>query len=334
MSIGRNEGGVRELFKNLRHSSKNRLSAGMLGLAFGVVVFPISIWSQEETISVRSDLVVVPVTVLNRDGRNVTNLSKRDFKLFEDGTEQEIEFFETVDSPITVLILLDRSGSMSSRLKDLADAANSFVEQLRPDDQFIAATFADNVHVIVKKTTIREFRKVVDIRRRFGDHTTMVYEAVDYGIKKLKKVGGRKAIILFTDGVSGETPFVSAAKTLRDAVEQEATIYTIRFDTSGRFSGLSEKKFQNTLELYKNAEEYMRRLSEITGGRSFRIEDLMDLERTFSEVAAELSRQYTLGYYPNHAGIDGERRKIKVSVNIPNAAVRSRTEVLYRKAKN
>src|SRR5688500_3103926 len=96
---------------------------------------------REGEIRIDSQLVIVPVTVFDRDGRHISTLGRPDFRVCEDGIEQEIEYFETVEKPFTALLLLDRSGSMSGDFRlQLADAANVFVKQLRPDDQILAST--------------------------------------------------------------------------------------------------------------------------------------------------------------------------------------------------
>ena len=188
-------------------------------------------YSQKDTIRVDTNLVTVPVTVLDRDGRFVINLKKEDFQIFEDGVAQEIAHFEPVEEPFTIFFLLDVSGSMSNELINLTNAANIFVRKLRSDDKLIAATFAENVSVLFQATKIKELKKEIKLTQHFGSHYTLLYDAVDISLKKISKIKGRKAIVLFSDGWGAGT-FASAKKNLRDAKESDALIYTIQFQTS------------------------------------------------------------------------------------------------------
>ena len=139
--------------------------------------------------------------------------------------------------------------------------------------------------------------------------------------KMMKKIRGRKAIILFSDG-RGSGLNASAKSNLRDAEEQEVLIYTVQF---GAFSlpspYVDEKRFFKWREI---ANSYMRDLARKTGGRHYQIENITDLGNTFGEIADELGRQYSLGYYPKTEGKKGERRQIKVKVRQPNLSVRAR----------
>lgn len=102
----------------------------------------------------------------DRDGRYVTNLRKEDFRIFEDGMEKDVSLFESIDQPFTVLLLLDRSGLMTDYLLELANAVSAFVEQLRPEDQVIAASFADSVDVLVKSAKVKDLEKGINSQTR------------------------------------------------------------------------------------------------------------------------------------------------------------------------
>lgn len=287
--------------------------------------------NQDETIRVDTNLVTIPATVFDREGRYVANLKKEDFQIFENGVEQEVSLFETVEEPFTVLILLDRSGSMTEYLLQLANASSAFVRQLRPDDQVIAVSFADDVDVLVKATKVIDLGKGIKIRDHADDHQTRLYDAVDYSLKKMKKISGRKSIIVFSDGM-GDGIFASFKSNLRDAEEGEALIYTIQFNTSPKSppSYVSKKSFYEGIN---EANIYMKNLAQIAGGRSYKIEDISNLEETFAQIAKELGQQYSIGYYPKQAGKNGERKQIKVKVNIPNAAVRARDSYVVGNSK-
>lgn len=291
--------------------------------------------AQDEVVRIDTSLVKVPITVLDRDGRYVTNLNREDFQIYEDGIEQKIELFESVEQQVTVILLLDISGSMFADLEELTKAASTFLGQMRSDDQIMVAAFNDFVEVLFGFKSVKDVKnKKLRFKLDGRPPITMVYDAVEYGLKKMKKVRGRKAIILFSDGV-GSGYNASAKSNLQDAEESEALIYTIWFDTTPktRVKHESETGFRKRLENAKFGGKYMQNLAQISGGRNYQIEKIVELEETFQGIVDELKQQYNLGYYPKTEGKKGERRQIKVKVNQPNLAVRARSSYVIEKMK-
>lgn len=284
----------------------------------------------EEIIRVDSDLVTVPVTVMDRDGRYIADLTRDSFELFEGDIKQEISVFESVESPFTIIFLMDVSGSMNDQLAELVHAANIFVTKLRSEDKLMAIIFAGEVKTLLPPTKISELKKGINIKPRHIKGGNVIYDAVDYAFKRAKIIPGRKAIILFSNGVG--SGFATAGHTLRVAEEQESLVYTVLFD-----------KFPDIPPRYANARDYHKRVAEIraymqglaakTGGRSYRFEDIAKLDATFEMIVDELGRQYSLGYYPKNKGKAGERREIKVKVNRPGLAVRARDSYVVGKTK-
>ena len=296
-------------------------SAWVVALILNGLLLSFDAYAQDETIRINTDLVAVPVTVLDRNGRHVSDLAKEDFQVYEDGVEQAIEFFEPVENTVTVFLLLDVSGSVTMHAADIARAADTFIKQLRPDDRIIAATFAYNVNVLLQATKVKDLRKKIEIRQYSLDRDTLIYDAAEFALKKMEKIRGRRAIILFSDG-KGSGLSASARSNLRDAEEGEALIYTIQFGASDPPSPFVEEK--KARKWAETANWYMREMAERTGGRHYQIESITDLASTFGTIAGELSRQYSLGYYPKKEGKKGERRQIRVTVRQPGLAVRSR----------
>ena len=184
-----------------------------------------------DVIRVNTTLVTLPVSVMDRDGRYVPNLRKEDFRLWEDGVEQNVAFFASVDKPFSVVLMLDTSGSTRSRLDDIQDAAITFVNQLRPDDQVMVVSFDDQVRVLTEFTSDRYRLRDAIRRTRPGDGTKL-YDAVDLVMnQRLNSVAGRKAIVLFTDGVDTTSRHASYASNIRDAEELDALIYPVQYDT-------------------------------------------------------------------------------------------------------
>ncbi|MGI8542327.1 MAG: VWA domain-containing protein [Aridibacter sp.] len=291
-----------------------------------------NIYAQEDLIQIDTNLVSVPVTVLDRQGRYVVDLKKENFKVFENGIEQEIDYFDLSNNELTVFILLDRSGSMTNYMLELTNASSAFVSQLRPQDNLITATFADDIDVILKLTKVSEIKKGIKIRGNRTDRYTRLYDAVDYTLKKMKKIRGRKAVVVFSDGM-GDGTFSSYKDNIEDAEESEVLIYTVQFDTSSKTpsSYVNKKKFY---ERINEGNAYMQTLAEITGGKHYKIENISNLKETFAQIASELGQQYRLGYYPKNSGKKGERQEIKVKVNVPNVAVRARKSYIVGSDKN
>src|ERR1043165_6789066 len=185
-----------------------------------------------EIVKVNTTLVTIPVSVMDRDGRYVPNLQKDDFRIWEDGVEQEVAFFQSVDKPFSVVLMLDTSPSTQFRLEDIQDAAISFVNQLRPDDRVMVVSFNDNIRILSDFTTDRAKLNHA-IQRAKTDDGTRLYDAVDMVInQQLSRVQGRKAIVLFTDGVDTTSRHASYQSNVMDAQELDALIYPVQFDTS------------------------------------------------------------------------------------------------------
>jgi Ca-activated chloride channel homolog len=279
----------------------------------------------DEVIRIDANLVTIPAQVMDRNGRFITNLQREDFQIFEDGVEQEVSFFSPVEEPFTILFLMDVSGSMYVHLSELALAANAFLSQLRPDDKFIAVSFCDEVKTLAELGPVKETR-VKPIKLGICGKGTFVYEAVHHALKRMKKISGRRAIVLFSDGLSDQKR-ATAKSTLREAEQQQALIYSVQFGDLPLRPGTdaNSQRFNKTIE---NANDYMAGIAQKTGGRHYRVEDITDLKKTFGEVADELRRQYSLGYYPKIPLTQGLRRTIKVSVRRPGLAVRARDSYL------
>ncbi|HEX7296124.1 MAG TPA: VWA domain-containing protein, partial [Pyrinomonadaceae bacterium] len=183
--------------------------------------------ADDEVVRVETNLVTIPAIVMDQGGKYVTNLVKEDFQVLEEGVEQEIAFFAPVERPFTILFLLDTSGSMTYWLKDVTRAANAFFGQLRPDDQIIVATFSDRVEVLNKGEKVKKIKEEhIQFRLRIGGKETMLYDAVDDALKLMRKVEGRKAIVLFSDGY-GRGRSSSAQSNLRKAEALDVLIYTV-----------------------------------------------------------------------------------------------------------
>ncbi len=184
-----------------------------------------------EILRIETNLVSLPVKVLDRSGKFIAGLKKEDFKVFEDDVEQKIEYFSNVEEAFTVVLVIDMSYSTVFKASEIQSAAIGFTAQLRPNDKVMVVSFDEEVHLLCEPTTNREeiWRAIKQTQIRTG---TSLYEAVDLVInKKLRNIEGRKAIVLFTDGVDTTSRTAYLEKNVRDAEELDAIIYPIQYDT-------------------------------------------------------------------------------------------------------
>ena len=315
--------------------------------------------SEGDVVRVDTALVTVPVSVLDRQGRFVPNLRQEDFSVFENGIEQSIAYFEPAEKPFTVALVLDTSASTHFHLWEIKEAAIAFAKQLRPQDRVLVVSFNDQVLLLTEATNdLNVVSAVIQQNAQTGD-STRLYDAVDLVInERLNKIKGRKAIVLFTDGVDTSSYLATYQSTLREAEELDALIYPIQYDTSDYLRAMqgagsitivtsssgwpfpSRSSSQviygtpstggppppgTTKADYERADKYLHELAEKTGGRLNQANDPAQLAQAFSRIAEELRRQYSLAYYPQLSAVQsGERRQIKVRVHQPNLAVRAR----------
>src|SRR5215470_2644532 len=189
------------------------------------------------TIKIDTTLVTIPVRVLDRDGKYIPNLTRRDFHLFEDNVEQDIADFNSIEAPFHVALLLDTSRSTSFKLGDIQKAALAFIDQLHPDDRVMVVSFDSDIYIDAEFTSDREQLRQAIRRTRTGS-STRLYDAVDLVItERLGKIQGRKAVVLFTDGVDTASNLASAASTIGRVEESGVLAYPIQYDTEGHQAG-------------------------------------------------------------------------------------------------
>ncbi|HKE58429.1 MAG TPA: VWA domain-containing protein [Pyrinomonadaceae bacterium] len=303
-----------------------------------------------DVVRIDTNLVTVPVSVLDRQGRLIPNLQREQFKVFENDVEQQIVHFEPTEKPFTVALMLDTSGSTVFHLSEIKEAAIEFAKQLRPQDRVLVVTFDRLVMLLTEATSdLKVVTSVID-RNALTGFSTRLYDAVDIVItQRLNKIPGRKAIVLFTDGVDTFSYNATYKSTLHQVDEQEILIYPVQYDTSdyipvheteitsattktpGGSATVTETGPNSLLKMpgtltadYEVASQYLQQLADKTGARLYRANDPKQLAGAFSRIAEELRSQYSLGYYPATPVKSGERRSIKVRVDQANIAVRAR----------
>jgi Ca-activated chloride channel family protein len=289
------------------------LFAGVPGLAFAAPV-PEAPARQPPTIPVGIELVSVTVVVLDRDGRPLRGLTARDVELREDGIPQELTYFQEATPsagaeagervPLTVVLVLDTSGSMRESLRFLQEAVISFAGKLEDEDRALLVSFNDSVKGSAEFSDDRDrLERLVEGLQAWGG--TSLYDALHYALDRIKDRPGRKAVIVFSDGAD-------TTSTLKDdhvvdaARSVEASIYAIGFTGSqGPPRG------------------FLRRIASETGGLYFEPGKVGELLRVFGEISEELKNNYLLAYTPARPA-DGSWRRIELRVNRPGCRVRVR----------
>ena len=183
-----------------------------------------------ETLKIETDLVTVPVIATDRNGLYIPDLQKNDFSISEDGVPQEIAFFATISVPFHVVLMLDTSASTQEKLRLIQQAAGAFVEQLQSRDRVKVISFDDKVHDLNDFTNDRVALKAAIYRARSGQGTKL-YDAFALALSSLVRIQGRKAIVLFTDGVDYHSDYASFDGTLRGLDEEGVLVYPIRYNT-------------------------------------------------------------------------------------------------------
>jgi VWFA-related protein len=246
--------------------------------------------------------------------------------------------------------MLDTSPSTQFRLEDIQDSAIEFINQLRPDDKVMVVSFNGSIKILSEFTTDRSRLRNAVYRAMTGGGTRL-YDAVDMVInQQLARVSGRKAIVLFTDGVDTVSERADYQSTIMDAQELDALIYPVQYDTSGDMNavgiprvdifgqilggifggGVRRGRARGTSRgEYEIANQYLLELANSTGGREYKADTLQNMSYAFANVAEELRRQYSIGYYPKRAPQAGQRRYIRVRARQPNLAVRARDSYIF-----
>jgi len=316
----------------------------------------------DEVIKVTTQLVTIPVRVMDKSGRFIPGLKQADFRIFEDSKPQEIAYFLNEEEPFTVVLMLDMSYSTKFKLVDIQKAALEFISQLRPQDKVAVVSFDAEVHVLVKPTTDRDEITNAIRSTRIGAGTSL-YDAVDTVMKSLSNsVEGRKAVILFSDGVDTTSRRTGLARNLEDATELDALVYPIRYDTFADVQSMKTKGTVNsiyvapvlpkgtkadparadivisasgeqgtTAEDYARASGFMRSLADRSGGRLYEATTLSGLSEAYAHIAAELREFYSIGYYPTGERLVDRTTNVKVKVAQEGFVVRAREEFITRK---
>jgi Ca-activated chloride channel family protein len=275
--------------------------------------------ADDAVVRVESDLVVLNVTVTDKQGRYVHKLKRPDFKVFEDGREQQVGFFSVEETPFAAAILLDTSGSMESRITLARAAAIRFLEGLREEDVASVYHFDSQVEQLQDFSPGRDLPPLAYSLKSKG--MTTLNDAVVRASKDLSlRPEKRRAIILLTDGMDTKSA-ASTDRALNTALAANVTIYTV--DMSDPTTAPAERaKGAGALKYFASK----------SGGRYVSTPGGQALDEAFAQVLDELSNQYTLGYRPSNLAHDGRWRSIELKLSRDDLNARTRNG--YRAPKN
>ncbi len=275
--------------------------------------FPINLVAQkdDDVISVDSSIVVMNAAVTDASGRSVGGLAQKQFRVFEDGVEQEIVTFETEETPFAAVILLDTSGSMEQRVALARSAAIQFLDGLRIGDSTAIFNFDSQVEMVQDFSNSRDMREqAFDLK---ANGMTVLNDAIYKAAEVLsKRPEKRRAIIVLSDGADTMSK-ASADKALKAALSINATIYAV--DMSSLDLKPSDRA-QNKGALTNFAEK--------TGGRYVATPGGVAMRDAFKRIVAELGEQYTIAYSPTNIKKDGKWRAIELRISRPNLSIRTR----------
>lgn len=261
--------------------------------------------SSDAILRVDSCLVLVPVHVTNGVGKPITGLTIDNFRVSEDGVEQNLSSFAAEDAPVSVGLLLDASGSMRNKMEKVSQAAGAFFRTANAQDEFFLVEFGGRAKLDVPFTTNWEevYQRIVRMR---PSGQTPLFDAIHLGLKAMKTAHHpRKALVILSDG--GDNWSAYNFRQIRSAlIESDVQVYAMGiFDADVEHNHPREEKRGPML---------LDDLTGPTGGRNYPVERINDLPAIGEQISRDLRHEYILGYYSSNAARDGKYRRIKVSL--------------------
>jgi Ca-activated chloride channel family protein len=262
------------------------------------------------------DLVLVNAAVTDHDGRPVTGLDQKHFRIWEDKIQQDIRYFSTEEIPASVAVIFDISGSMAPRLAVARDAVTNFLNAGSPEDEYTLIQFANRPDVVQDFTS-----DTVELRNRIaltsGRGATALYDAVYLGIEQLRHAHNpRKALLLITDGEDNHSRY-SFGDVKRLAMESDIQLFAI---------GISGFVIPTMTKGHKPGNEVLQELVDLTGGEAFFTSDTKRLGDICAKISESLKAEYVIGYASTNTANDGKWRKLQVKLEqVSRANVHARS---------
>jgi Ca-activated chloride channel homolog len=299
--------------------------------------------AQQQPFRSGSRAVPVYVTVADKSGRLLTDLTKDDFEVYDNGRKQTITVFENGVQPITLVMMLDRSGSMAGNFRLVRSAAEQFVGQLLPGDKARIGSFANRIQLDPRDFTSSQHDLIEILRTELQEPgPTPLWNAVNVGITALLHQDGRRVVLVFTDGV--DRPMgsnnISFRDVARNAEREDVMIFAIGLATPREYPGRRRGSGAGGLGGFgpgvlrpppeqPKVDAGLRRIAAETGGGYFELTTTNNLSSTFTRIADELHRQYALAFEP--AVLDDKTHKLEVRVRRSDAVPRARKTYIAKK---
>ncbi len=320
------------------------LSRLLVPIAGLVALFGVSATGQQQTpFKSGASTVAVYTTVTDSTGRLVPNLTKEDFEVYDNGKLQPISVFQNEAQPLSIIVMLDRSGSMADNYRLVTRATEELVRGLAPADKARIGSFADKILIEPEEFT-SDHRTLINILRteQKPDGPTPLWNATNKALASLVDQDGRKVVLLFTDGVDSPGGFKTNNSSVMDVIDRasrdDVMIYTIGLEARlpygkqqaplgglGGFGGGFEQR-----GMTQRPDPGLPKIADETGGGYFELTRTDDLRQTFARVIEELRQQYTLGFAPPK--LDGKRHEIEVKLKQKGMKARARKNYVAAKA--
>ncbi len=298
---------------------------------------------QDDVISISTSEVLLPVTVRDANGRLVTELQRKDFRVFEDGREQPLSDLALRQVPVDVVLMIDTSSSVATYLDDFTRAVEEFAQKLGPEDRLCLVKFDDRVELVQDWTqslfqTRRALRRITPgMFTRFNDALFLAAR------EQLQRPRARHAILVLTDGIDSGRGNATIETALRELLKAGVSVYVVsntqieqarkRADLDSllsstesvlKFNELRIGGLRESLRVLDLSESSLRKLAAATGGRLYTPDSFDKLDSVYREVAEELRHQYALYYTPLDKARDGRFRRVRVETSDPASSVTTR----------
>jgi Ca-activated chloride channel family protein len=266
----------------------------------------------QKTFKVSTNTVALYATVTDLDKRLVPDLVQEDFEIYDNAKLQTLTSFDNKPQPISVIVMLDTSGSMTLALDLVKAAAEQFLIRMMPEDQGMVGAFNDKIEFHPEGFTNMRDDLVRALKDLDFGYPTRLYDAVNQSMQQLKGIPGRRVVLVFTDGDDNSSKVGSGEVTDRGRLE-DVMVYSV---------GLENEYFDGARKVRSSPDRALKRLSEETGGGFLLLKKTDELTSTFTRVAQELHSQYVLGFTPQV--LDGKIHKLEVRLKKPGMVARAR----------
>ena len=274
---------------------------------------------EDQVIEIDTELVNISVRVVDSNNRPINNLPQSDFKIYEDGAVQAIDFFSKSEVPTNYSLVIDNSGSLRQQIEQVIEAGKTLIGANRPDDETAIIRFvsSDKIEVLQDFSKSKtDLNDALDNMYIEGGQTAII-DAVYLSVERLNQNNTaqkdldrtRRAIVLVTDG-EDRSSYYSEAQLLELLKESDVQIFVVGF-----VKELSSDKGFISKSPQGKAKSFLERLASATGGKSYFPASASEMNTIAKDIASELRTQYSIGYIPSNDKKDGTYRNIRVVVN-------------------